>query len=99
MSIMYIVKRTQIYLDEEQDRRLAARARAHGVTKSDLIRQAIDVFLEEADSDARQLEEFKAAVQYFQEHPLELPDMDDSLTRSRAASLERQAELERRWHG
>lgn len=39
------MRRTQIYLDEEQDRRLAARARADGITKSAVIRQAIDQFL------------------------------------------------------
>jgi hypothetical protein len=40
MHAPYIVRRTQIYLDEEQDRRLAERARATGRTKSDLIREA-----------------------------------------------------------
>jgi Arc/MetJ-type ribon-helix-helix transcriptional regulator len=39
------MRRTQIYLDEEQDRRLAARARADGTTKSALIREAIDLLL------------------------------------------------------
>jgi hypothetical protein len=46
MYTAYIVRRTQIYLDEEQDRRLARRARAEGVTKSRLIRRAIDAYLE-----------------------------------------------------
>jgi len=41
----YIMRRTQIYLDDDQDRRLAARARADGTTKSALIRAAIDQFL------------------------------------------------------
>ena len=41
----YIMRRTQIYLDEEQDRRLQARANASGVTKSALIREAIEQFL------------------------------------------------------
>ena len=39
------MKRTQIYLDEEQDARLERRAAAVGVTKSALIRAAIDRFL------------------------------------------------------
>jgi len=39
------MRRTQIYLDDDQDRRLAARARADGTTKSALIRAAIDQFL------------------------------------------------------
>ena len=41
----YIMKRTQIYLDEAQDARLDQRARATGRTKSSLIRQAIDDFI------------------------------------------------------
>ncbi len=43
--MVYIVKRTQIYLDDEQDRRLQERARATGRTKSALIRDAIDRLL------------------------------------------------------
>lgn len=43
--VVYIVKRTQIYLDDEQDRRLRKRARATGRTKSALIRDAIDGLL------------------------------------------------------
>jgi predicted DNA-binding protein len=42
--ITYIVKRTQIYLDEDQDARLEAAARVSGSTKSSLIRSAIDAF-------------------------------------------------------
>lgn len=38
----YIVKRTQIYLSEQQDRELQRRATKSGRTKSDLIREAID---------------------------------------------------------
>jgi predicted transcriptional regulator len=39
------MKRTQIYLDESQDRRLERRARSEGKTKSALIREAIDDYL------------------------------------------------------
>ncbi len=39
------MKRTQIYLDEDQDARLERRARVTGATKSSLIRSAIDAFL------------------------------------------------------
>jgi predicted DNA-binding protein len=39
------MKRTQIYLDEDQDRRLAKRSRATGKTKSELIREALRRFL------------------------------------------------------
>lgn len=40
------MRRTQIYLNEDQDAKLEWRARAAGVTKSALIRAAIDAFLE-----------------------------------------------------
>lgn len=43
--MIYIMKRTQIYLDEDQDSKLGRRAAAAGVTKSALIRMAIDRFL------------------------------------------------------
>lgn len=39
------MKRTQIYLDDAQDLRVEARARAEGTTKSAVIRQAIDAYL------------------------------------------------------
>jgi predicted DNA-binding protein len=43
--LIYIMKRTQIYLDEEQDRRLAKRSRTTGRTKSEIIREALQRFL------------------------------------------------------
>ena len=48
----YIMKRTQIYLDDEHDRRLSERADAAGTTKSALIREAIDAYLAEPASGA-----------------------------------------------
>jgi hypothetical protein len=58
----YIMKRTQIYLDEGQDDRLARRARAAGVTKSTLIRDAIERYLEEGDEPAIRLSRWRAAL-------------------------------------
>lgn len=57
------MKRTQIYLDDEQDRRLAARAGASGRTKSDLIREAIDAYLDGAPSKEVRLARFRAAAE------------------------------------
>lgn len=57
----YIVRRTQIYLDEEQDARIRARADALGVTKSEVIRLAVDRYLDVED-DARRLNAFRSAV-------------------------------------
>lgn len=41
MYTLYIVRRTQIYLSDEQGRLLAQRSQATGVTVSQLIRDAI----------------------------------------------------------
>jgi predicted transcriptional regulator len=43
--LIYIMRRTQIYLDDGQEKRLDARAKAEGKTKSALIREAIDQYL------------------------------------------------------
>jgi Ribbon-helix-helix protein, copG family len=43
MYILYIMKRTQIYLSEEQGRYLDRRSKAAGTSMSELIREAIDV--------------------------------------------------------
>lgn len=62
MYDLYIMRRTQIYLDETQGERLAIAAQETGSTMSAVIRQAIDVFLDsEASEDAR-LERFRSAV-------------------------------------
>ncbi len=44
-AYIHQMKRTQIYLDEDQSARLERRARASGTSKSQLIRAAIDAFL------------------------------------------------------
>ncbi len=62
MYITYIVRRTQIYLGDEQDRLLNARARDLGTTKSAVIRDAIDTFLTAAGSTTGELDRFRAAV-------------------------------------
>ena len=52
MYDIYIVKRTQIYLGDAQDRALAARAAASGTTKSQVIRVAVEEYLAKPqDSD------------------------------------------------
>ena len=58
-NLIHHMKRTQIYLDYEQDRRLQKRAKATGQTKSALIRAAIDRLLAR-DTDPS---EFEAALQ------------------------------------
>lgn len=63
MYASYIMRRTQIYLGDEQDALLDARARATGMTKSALVRDAIDAFLtDEATSAAAGVARMRAAL-------------------------------------
>ena len=91
------MRRTQIYLDEEQDRRLAQRAAAARRTKSELIRWAIDSYLDQPLDEEARLEEFREAV-------VAAAGAEPDLTREfldelREADRLRATELERRWHG
>lgn len=96
MYALYIVKRTQIYLEEEQDRKLSRRASSAGVTKSTLIRQAIDSFLESPADDAVRLARFRAALDGVAESPALLPDGRSYVEAIRAGDVRRQDEIEQR---
>lgn len=88
----YIVRRTQIYLDEGQHRRLAERAAAQGVTKSEIIREAVDRLLDH-DDRGRRLEAFRDAVRA----TAGVVDVDvDAIDRLRKADADRLAELDQR---
>lgn len=81
----YIVRRTQIYLDERQDDRVRARAEALGVTKSEVIRLAIDRYLD-AEDDERRLHRFREAVR----RSAGSVDLDvEAIERLRQADLDR----------
>lgn len=95
----YIVKRTQIYLDEEQDGRLSLRAAASGRTKSDLIRQAVDEYLNGPDDEARAVARFKEALRKAAGTAPRLPSGRVYVERLRQNDRRRQEELERRWRG
>jgi hypothetical protein len=45
--------RTQVYLTEEQRRRLDALAAAEGVTMAEVVRRALDAYLDEEGPDPR----------------------------------------------
>jgi len=45
--------RTQIYLTEEQRQRVDALAEAEGVTMAEIIRRALDAYLEDENPDPR----------------------------------------------
>jgi predicted transcriptional regulator len=62
MYALYIMHRTQIYLGDEQERALSARARTLGRTKSALIREAIDSYLTPPPAADAGLARLRAAV-------------------------------------
>jgi predicted DNA-binding protein len=84
----YIMKRTQIYLDTDQDLRLADRARTTGVTKSTLIREAIETYLAKPDQDAV-MTEFRDALDRLAARPLDLPDGESYVEELRARDIAR----------
>ena len=93
---MYIVKMTQIYLDDRQDADLARRAAAEGLTKSALIRRAVDAYLDNDGDDELRLARFKAAVDAVAGVAPDLPQGSLYVERLRALDVGRQEEIERR---
>lgn len=97
MYDLYIMKRTQIYLDEEQDAQLARRSAATHRTKSALIRDAIDRYLTETDSRDDRLRAFKQAADAAFGSAPELPPGELYVAEIRANDQTRAKELDRRW--
>lgn len=92
----YIMRRTQIYLDERQAEELRRRGAARGTTASKMIREAIDQYLAEPDDAADRLARYRAALdRSFGTAPY-LPDGARYVDELRAADLGRQTELEAR---
>lgn len=96
MYTAYIVKRTQIYLEEAQDQRLAQRARATGTTKSDLIRAAVDAYLQGPEDERARLSAFRAAVRAAAGSVRRLPKGRQYVEELRRQDARRQRELEDR---
>jgi hypothetical protein len=92
----YIVKRTQIYLEEGQEKELGRRAAAEGLTKSALIRRAVDAYLNDGDDEGLRLARFKAAVEAVAGVAPDLPTGSIYVERLRALDLRRHEEIERR---
>jgi hypothetical protein len=84
------VKRTQIYIEDEQDRLLADRAADLQRTKSDLIRDAIDRYLglDEANGQER-TNRWRAAVESSFGVAPDLPAGATFVARLRQADAER----------
>lgn len=92
---MYIMRRTQIYLGDRQHARLARLATASGVTKSSLIRDAIDAFLPGSKPDGNSLLRFHAVLEEIERGPVSLADGRQYVKDLRRSDLARQQELER----
>jgi predicted DNA-binding protein len=90
MYTTYIATRTQIYLHEQQDRRLTARSRQLGRTKSSLIREAIDAYLAPVASEAEALARLRAAVKEATGAASHLPNGAQYVEELRAIEAERQ---------
>jgi predicted transcriptional regulator len=95
MYAAYIMKRTQIYLDDDQHAKLGRWASRSGVTKSALIREAINTYLESPTDDGQRLARFRSALAEVAGSPLALPDGRTFVEDLRAVDLRRQAELDR----
>lgn len=96
MYDLYIMHRTQIYLDERQERALVDRARRVGRTKSSLIREAIDSYLVPASAEQTGLARLRAAVADARGCAAYLPAGERYVEDLRAADSERARELDER---
>lgn len=96
MYTAYIMKRTQIYLDEQQVEALRRRAAVRGTTASKMIREAIDQYLAEPDDAAERLARYRAALDESFGIAPHLPDGPRYVDELRGADRARQRELEQR---
>jgi predicted transcriptional regulator len=96
MYTAYIARRTQIYLDDDQDRQLVDRARQVGRTKSALIREAIDAYLSPASGEDSALGGLRAAIDQAAGAAPYLPAGADYVEELRAIEGKRQRVIDRR---
>lgn len=96
MYATYIMKRTQIYLDERQAEELGRRATVRGTTASSMIREAIDAYLAEPSDEAQRLLRFRAALDESFGTAPSLPDGSTYVDEIRNADLAREDELRER---
>jgi predicted DNA-binding protein len=92
----YIVRRTQIYLSDEQERALRARATATSRTKSSVIRDAIDAYLASAVTSESELDRFRMALNEAAGIAPHLPSGDDYVRELRSGDRRRERALEER---
>ena len=92
----YIMKRTQIYLEDTQADELASRAKSRGTTASRMIREAIAEYLAEPDVADERLDRFRAAVKEASGIAPYLPDGASYVDEIRRHDLGRDQELAER---
>lgn len=92
----YIMKRTQIYLDEEQAEQLSRRAALRGSTASKMIREAIDAYLAAPDDAVERKARYRAALDVAFGAAPYLPAGDTYVDELRDADRVRQEELRER---
>ncbi len=90
---IYIVQRTQIYLDEAQDRELERRAAAERTTKSALIRRAIGRELERSGDEGLAVVRLRAALDVAFGVAPQLPEGSTYVDEVRGRDAEREAAL------
>lgn len=95
------MKRTQIYLAEEQTQRLDRWASTHGMTRSELIRDAVDQYLARqcGQDEAARLARFKQAVRETAGIAAHLPPGKQYIAQLREGDRRREEELERHRRG
>ena len=96
--MLYIVRRTQIYLDDDQHRWLDEQASRQRRTKSELIREAVDRLIGggRQDTDTR-LGRCQAAVDASFGAVPDLPPSQDFVEDARAMDRDRDRAVEDRW--
>lgn len=89
------MRRTQIYLEDEQAQDLQQRSALLGTTQSELIRRAVATYLERPADEAERLGAFRKALG--RTAGMLPPVDDDAVPEGRRRDRTRDAELERRW--
>jgi len=93
----YIMRRTQIYLEERQAEALARRAQARGETASHVIREAINRYLAEPDDEAERLARYREVVDETFGVAAYLPAGAEYVRELREADRQRDERLDQRW--
>lgn len=97
MYAVYIMRRTQIYLDEDQAMELARRARARGVTASHVIREAVERYLSGDEDEAAELARQRTALRDAFGSLPSLPDGRSYVAEVRKGDQARDQRLQERW--